>query len=107
MFKQHLMDDVTNSLKELDEFIREKDKSLVKEVKEGEFESLVSMMGHLGTVREKTNTYDNMFDPVKKKIELLKSYNQEVPDDVFERLQVIIFNKKKQFQIIKFPNQIF
>jgi dynein heavy chain len=89
MFKQHLMDDVTNSLKDLDEFIKEKDKHLVKEVKEGDYEHLISMMGHLGAIREKTNTYDNMFDPIKKKIELLKTYGQEVPDDVYERLQVI------------------
>jgi dynein heavy chain len=88
MFKQHLMDDVTNSLKELDEFIKNKDKELVKEVKEGEYEHLVAMMGHLGQVREKTAQYDNMFDPIKKKIELLKTYGQEVPDDVFDKLQV-------------------
>jgi dynein heavy chain len=90
MFKQHLMDDVTNSLKELDDFIKDKDKHLVKEVKEGDFEGLVSMMGHLGAVREKTNTYDNMFEPIKKKIELLKNYGQEVPDDVYDKLQVKI-----------------
>lgn len=72
----------------MDDFIKDKDRVLVKEVKEGDFEKLVSMMGHLGTVREKSLIYDNMFDPIKKKIELLKSYDQEVPDDVFERLQV-------------------
>ena len=63
----------------------------MKEVKEGDFENLVAMMGNLGTVRDKMNQYDNMFDPIKKKIELLKSYGQEVPDDVFERLQVPFF----------------
>jgi dynein heavy chain len=78
----------------LDDFIKEKDKTLVKEVKEGDFENLVAMMGHLGTVRDKMNQYDNMFDPIKKKIELLKSYDQEVPDDVFERLQVNTLNTK-------------
>ncbi len=71
----------------MDDFIKEKDKVLVKEVKEGDFENLVSMMGQLGAVRDRTNTYDNMFDPIKKKIELLKFYDQEVPDDVFDRLQ--------------------
>jgi len=75
------------SLKDLDMFIKEKDKNLVKEVKEGDYDSLVDMMGHLGAVRDKTSTYDNMFDPIKKKIELLKSYGQEMPDDVYEKLQ--------------------
>ena len=81
------------SLKELDDFIKEKDKHLVKEVKEGDFDHLVAMMGHLGQVREKTNQYDNMFEPIKKKIELLKNYGQEVPDDVYDKLQVGDFCK--------------
>ena len=80
-----------SSLKELDDFIKEKDKHLVNEVKEGDFEHLVDMMGHLGQVREKTAMYDNMFEPIKKKIELLKNYGQEVPDDVYDKLQVIYF----------------
>jgi dynein heavy chain len=88
MFKQHLMDDITNSLKELDEFIRDKDKELAKEVKEDDYNHLISMMGHLGAVREKTAQYDTMFDPIKKKIELLKAYGQECPDDVYDKLQV-------------------
>ena len=88
MFKQHLMDDITNSLKELDQFIKEKDKELVKEVQEGDYNHLISMMGHLGAVREKTVQYDTMFDPIKKKIELLKTYGQECPDDVYDKLQV-------------------
>ena len=104
MFKQHLMDDITNSLKDLDEFVREKDKYLVREVAEGDYKSLVDMMGHLGGVREKTNTYDNMFDPLKKKIELLKSYGQEVPDDVYEKLQVKfkLVENESQLKINKF-----
>ena len=95
MFKQYLMDDITNSLKELDQFIKEKDKELVKEVQEGDYANLVSMMGHLGAVREKTAQYDGMFDPIKKKIELLKAYGQECPDDVYEKLQVA--KKRKSF----------
>ena len=72
MFKQHLMDDVTNSLKELDEFIKVKDINLAKDVKDGDYTHLVSMMGHLGDVREKTAHYDNIFEPIEQKIELLK-----------------------------------
>jgi hypothetical protein len=72
----------------LDEFIKEKDKHLINEVKEGDYDHLVSMMAHLGAVREKINTYDNMFEPIKQKIELLKNYGQEVPDEVYDKLQV-------------------
>ena len=88
MFKQNLMDDITNSLKELDQFTKDKDKELVKEVADGDYNHLVSMMGHLGSVRDKTTQYDTMFDPIKKKIELLKTYGQECPDDVYDKLAV-------------------
>ncbi len=76
------------SLKELDDFIKEKDKHLIKEVPEGNYKNLTEMMGHLGAVRGNTEKYDGMFDPLKKKIELLKSYGQEVPDDVYLKLTV-------------------
>ena len=75
----------------MDEFIKIKDVHLAKEVKEGDYNHLVQMMGNLGDVREKTNNYDTMFDPLKSKIELLKTYGQEVPDDVYEKLQVSLF----------------
>lgn len=91
MFKQHLMEDITKSLKELDEFVKEKDKYLVNEVPEGDYKALTNMMGHLGGVRGKTEQYDGMFDPIKKKIELLKNYGQEVSDDVYTKLQVLYF----------------
>lgn len=87
MFKQHLMDDVVNSLKELDDFVRSKDVHLAKEVTDGDYTHLVSMMGHLGEIREKTVYYDTMFEPIKNKIELLKSYGQEVADEIYEKLQ--------------------
>jgi dynein heavy chain len=75
-------------LKDLDEFIKTKDVHLSKEVKDGDYTHLVQMMGNLGDVREKTSQYDGMFEPIKNKIELLKTYGQEVPDDVYEKLQV-------------------
>ncbi len=74
-------------MKELDQFIKEKDKALIRDVRKGDYRALVAMMGHLAAVREKAALFDNMFDPIKKKIELLKTYDQEIPDDVYERLQ--------------------
>ena len=46
-------------------------------------------MAHLGAVREKQPTFDAMFEPLKQKLELLKSYGQEIHDDVYERLNVL------------------
>lgn len=46
------------------------------------------MMGHLMAVKDRHNTADNMFEPLKATIELLKTYGQELNDDVHLQLQV-------------------
>jgi dynein heavy chain len=46
-------------------------------------------MAHLGAVREKQPTFDAMFEPIKQKLELLKSYGQEINDDIYERLNAL------------------
>ena len=39
-------------------------------------------------VKERQQTTDNLFEPLKQTIELLKSYGQEMSDDVYQKLQV-------------------
>ena len=46
------------------------------------------MMGHLMAVKDKQSVADNMFEPLKETIELLKTYGQELPDEVHQQLQV-------------------
>ena len=46
------------------------------------------MMGHLMAVKDKQPLADNMFEPLKETIELLKTYGQELPDEVHQQLQV-------------------
>jgi dynein heavy chain len=65
------------------------DKGLSVTIKEGDYDSLVAVMAHLGAVREKQSTFDAMFEPMKQKLELLKSYGQEINDDIYERLHVL------------------
>ena len=50
--------------------------------------SLFQMMGHLFAVKEKQTSTDNMFEPLHATIELLKTYGQELPDEVHQQLQV-------------------
>jgi dynein heavy chain, axonemal len=88
MFKQYLMDDVVNRLNELDQFTKEKDRELIREVPVDDYDRLVVMMSHLKEVRDKTAQYDSMFDPIKDEIELLKSYDREISDDVYDKLAV-------------------
>lgn len=45
-------------------------------------------MGHLMAVKDKQPVADNMFEPLKETIELLKMYGQELPDEVHQQLQV-------------------
>ncbi|XP_071954573.1 dynein beta chain, ciliary-like [Antedon mediterranea] len=87
MFKQHLIDHVTNSLAALQEFIKVADSGLTKPVEEGDYDGLVSVMGHLLAVKERQSSTDEMFEPLKQTIELLKTYDQEMPDEVHQQLQ--------------------
>ena len=87
MFKQHLIDHVTNSLKELSDFIKTTDTGLEKPVEEGDYDGLVGCMGYLLAVKDRQATTDEMFEPLKQTIELLKTYEQEMPEEVHLQLQ--------------------
>ncbi|KAL2078484.1 hypothetical protein ACEWY4_026169 [Coilia grayii] len=86
MFKQYLIDRVTNSVKELDLFIKERKCGLSKTVEEGDYDGLVEVMGHLMRVKDRQAATDTMFDPLKETIEFLKEYGEELPDEVHTQL---------------------
>ncbi|XP_032945882.1 dynein axonemal heavy chain 9 [Rhinolophus ferrumequinum] len=87
MFKQHLVDYVTNSLADLGVFIKNSESSLLKKVEKGDFKGLVEVMGQLMALKERQSSTDEMFEPLKQTIELLKSYEQELPETVFKQLE--------------------
>ncbi|KAI8492613.1 Dynein heavy chain 9, axonemal, partial [Branchiostoma belcheri] len=87
LFKQHLIDHVTNSLQELSDFINVANAGLSQEVEEGDYDGLVGVMGHLMAVRDRQATTDEMFEPLKHTIELLKTYDQEMSEEVHTQLQ--------------------
>uniref|UniRef100_A0A667HTJ9 Dynein axonemal heavy chain 9 n=1 Tax=Lynx canadensis TaxID=61383 RepID=A0A667HTJ9_LYNCA len=86
-FKQHLVDHVTNSLANLEAFIKNTESGMLKKVEKGDFKGLVEIMGHLKALRERQNGTDEMFEPLKHTIELLKTYEQELPETVFKQLE--------------------
>uniref|UniRef100_H3BBD5 Dynein axonemal heavy chain 17 n=1 Tax=Latimeria chalumnae TaxID=7897 RepID=H3BBD5_LATCH len=86
MFKQHLINNVTNSLKDLDSFIQEANAGLTKPVKEGDYDGLVKVMGHLMKVKSRQMTTDAMFEPLQQTIELLKTCGEEMPEEVHAQL---------------------
>lgn len=87
MFKQHLVDVVTNSLCDLGQFIRSADEGLQQTVVEGDYEALVNVMGYLYHVKERQATTDEMFGPLRETIELLTFYDQDIPEEVNVWLQ--------------------
>ncbi|MGH0123010.1 UNVERIFIED_CONTAM: hypothetical protein FKN15_017133 [Acipenser sinensis] len=87
MFKQHLIEHVTNSLSDLEEFIKVGERGLGNKVAEGDYSGLVEVMGHLMAVKERQNNTDEMFEPLKQTIELLKTYEQELPEEVYQQLE--------------------
>ena len=68
-------------------------------MKEGDYEGLVAVMGNLFAVRERQASTDEMFEPLKQTIELLKTYDQEMPEEVHIQLQVIFFLKYFPFVV--------
>ena len=79
---------IISSLKGLSDFIKKTDSGLLKPVKENDYEGLVECMSHLFSVKDRQATTDDMFEPLKQTIELLKTYSQEMPEEVHLQLQV-------------------
>lgn len=104
MFKQHLIDHVTNSLQDLAGFIKTADAGLTKPVEEGDYDGLVECMGHLMAVKDRSASTDAMFEPLKQSIELLKLYDQELSEETHSLLQELPEkwnNTKKIGQTVK------
>ncbi len=78
------------SLSELQDFIKVANEGLTKEVEEGDYNGLVDCMGHLMAVKDRQSSTDQMFEPLKQTIELLKTYDQEMSEEVHTQLQVRI-----------------
>ena len=76
------------SLKDLAAFIQEVDTELAKPLIGGDYEALVNVIGILYRMKDRQSATDEMFEPLKQAIELLKIYNQELPDEVHQHLQV-------------------
>ncbi|XP_076978309.1 dynein axonemal heavy chain 11 isoform X2 [Tamandua tetradactyla] len=87
VFQEHLLRFVVDSLNELQEFIKETDTGLQKELSEGDHDGLVDIMGHLLAVRSRQKATDELFEPLKETIALLESYSQKMPEQVHIQLE--------------------
>jgi len=75
-------------LAELADFIHAADEGLLQPVQEGDYDTLVDVMGYLMNVKERQAVTDEMFQPLQMTIDLLKNYDQELPEEVNVLLQV-------------------
>lgn len=104
MFVNHLVERVTNSLIDLGNFIRAADEQLLQQVVEGDYDGLVNIMAYLLNVKERAVTTDEMFEPMQEIINLLKFYDQDIPEEVNVLLQELPdqwINTKKIATIVK------
>ncbi|XP_077407169.1 dynein axonemal heavy chain 9 isoform X2 [Vanacampus margaritifer] len=104
MFKQHLIDHITNSLSGLENFIIKAETGLGQQIAEGDYESLVRVLGHLLAVKERQHTTDVIFEPLQQTIALLNDYEQELPEVVHKQLEELPekwTNVKKKAMLVK------
>ncbi|MGH0152203.1 UNVERIFIED_CONTAM: hypothetical protein FKN15_022155 [Acipenser sinensis] len=87
MFKEHLLDHVNDSVNELEIFIHETEKGLAKEITEGDYGSLVEIMGNLMAIRDRQRTTDDHFKPLKSTADLLRTYGQQLPEQFYTQLE--------------------
>nr|XP_019948992.1 PREDICTED: dynein heavy chain 11, axonemal [Paralichthys olivaceus] len=87
LFKEHLLTFVTNSLDELQMFVRATVEGLNHPVAEGDQHNLTEVMSHLLAVRDRQTATDKMFEPLRDTIILLERYGVTIPDQVFSQME--------------------
>ncbi|KAM3614782.1 uncharacterized protein V6R79_018954 [Siganus canaliculatus] len=87
LFKEHLLTYVTNSLDELQKFVRAIFQGLGQPLATGNHCGLVEVMGHLLAVRDRQAATDKMFEPLKDTVVLLEQYGVTIPDQVYSQLE--------------------
>ncbi|KAG7242136.1 hypothetical protein INR49_024182, partial [Caranx melampygus] len=88
LFKEHLLTYVTNSLDELQTFVRTTVEGLNHPLASGDHHDLVEVMSHLLAVRDRQTATDTMFDPLRDTIILLERYGVTIPDQVYSQMEV-------------------
>ncbi|KAE8291050.1 Dynein heavy chain 11, axonemal Axonemal beta dynein heavy chain 11 Ciliary dynein heavy chain 11 [Larimichthys crocea] len=87
MFKEHLLNHVNQSVRELSSFVQDTAHGLSKKVSDGDYAGLVDIMGHLMAIRDRQISNEQHFKPLKSTAELLKTYGQQLPESVYTQLE--------------------
>ena len=87
IFKKHLLDHITDSLSELNNFIDRSDEALMSQVHEGDYDGLIKVMEFLSLVANRQKATDTMFDPLQEVIDLLRQYGMAIPNESLAQLE--------------------
>jgi dynein heavy chain len=83
---KYLFDDTNSTLVELNEFTIANRKGLSVKIDEGDYEGLISSMGLLQAIKNRMTYTDNMFEPIRKTVNLLRQFGVEFDENVHKLL---------------------
>lgn len=82
LFINYLKNHVTSSLQDLQDFIEEANEILGQEIEAHEYEKLVQIISILRQIEDRTSETESMFEPLKKEVELLKKFQEELDSQI-------------------------
>lgn len=82
LFKEYLRNKVIDDLIELEDFIRDSTALLEQEPTNEDYELLLKILKTLSLINERTRKTDEMFEPLKKVVDLLKTYDVKFDDRI-------------------------
>ncbi|VDN98885.1 unnamed protein product [Rodentolepis nana] len=88
LFKKYLVNFLETSLRDLDNFIKTSGKNLEEDPSPGDYDRLIEIMSCLGAVKSRQANTDEMFEPLKRTVDLLQSYGQEVTPEILSLTEV-------------------
>lgn len=92
------------SVQDLASFIGNTELGLVKTVTDGDYGKLVEIMGHLMAIRDRQLSTEQHFKPLKATADLLKTYNQQLPEHNYILMKVIRSQSHNTFTFDCFNN---
>eukprot|EP00163_Fabomonas_tropica_P009916 TRINITY_DN1985_c0_g1_i1.p1 TRINITY_DN1985_c0_g1~~TRINITY_DN1985_c0_g1_i1.p1 ORF type:complete len:4225 (-),score=1474.45 TRINITY_DN1985_c0_g1_i1:598-13272(-) len=87
VYTHHLASKVSSSLNELDSFIAIVNHGLSRDVQADDIESLMQVMGHIRDTRNRETATDDMFEPLRDTVHLLRKHDASVPEDSVKKLE--------------------
>jgi dynein heavy chain len=83
---KYLFDDTQATLEELNEFTVENRKGLSVKIDEGDYDGLIKAMGLLHAIKIRMTATDNIFEPIRKTVNLLRQFGVEFDEHVHKLL---------------------